>query len=80
MSGLADTPRLNGCERIFIRRVVQHHAVKSMSKSTEIVQRLAQEVDRKRGRRAKVSIDDTGISYSFEGKWFHSLLMKILGF
>jgi|SRR5437588_5137888 len=45
----------------------------------EILQRLAEEIRKKKAKTAKVTIDDHGISFSFERDWLHSLLSRILG-
>ena len=57
----------------------EHHAENCKNRRAEIVMRLAQEVARKEARRARMTVDDTGISFSYEGNWFRSLLRKILG-
>lgn len=57
----------------------KHGAVGAKGRRPEIVQRLAEGVRQKRAKSAKVSIDDSGISYSFKGGWLYSLLNKILG-
>jgi len=57
----------------------QNHATHCIGRRQEIVERLAEEVRRKKARTAKVSIDDQGICFSFEGDWLHSLLRRILG-
>jgi hypothetical protein len=51
----------------------------AISRREEIVQRVAEEVKKKRARKAKVEIDEFGIHFSFEGDWLFSLLGKILG-
>ena len=57
----------------------EHKAVTAQQRRDETVSRLAQEVKRKQAGRAKVSIDDTGISFSYEGNWFRAVLEKVLG-
>ena len=57
----------------------EHEAVTAKQRRDEIVDRLAKEVQRKQAGRAKVSIDDTGISFSYEGSWVRAVLEKVLG-
>lgn len=57
----------------------EHKAVKAKQRRDEIVSRLAKEVKRKQAGRAKVSIDDTGISFSYVGNVFRAILEKVLG-
>ena len=57
----------------------EHNAVKAKQRRDEIVSLLAKEVKRKQAGRAKISIDDTGISFSYEGNVFRAILEKVLG-
>ncbi len=57
----------------------KHNARHAKQRRAEIVQHLVQEISRRQGRGAKISIDDNGISFSYEGNWFRSALRKILG-
>ena len=57
----------------------EHNAASAKDRREEIVGRLANKVARQEARGAKVSIDDTGITFSYEGSWFRALLRKILG-
>jgi len=57
----------------------QHGAYRAKGRRQEILQRVAEEVRKQQAKSAKVTIDDTGISFSFEGNWTHWLLRKILG-
>jgi hypothetical protein len=57
----------------------QNNATHCISRRQQIIQRLAEEVRRKKAKKAKVSIDDQGIRFSFEGDWLHSLVRWILG-
>ena len=57
----------------------QHDASRAKGRRQEILQRVAEETHKKKAKGAKVSIDDTGISFSFEGSLINRLLHKILG-
>ena len=57
----------------------QNNATHCIGRRQQIIERLAEEVRRKKARKAKVSIDDQGICFSFEGDWLHSLVGWILG-
>jgi hypothetical protein len=56
-----------------------HNALQAKDRREEILQRIAEEVRKQKAKTAKVSIDETGISFSFESNWVHRLLNKILG-
>jgi len=60
----------------FCRR---NNATRCNDRRAQIVERVAEEVRRKRARKAKVTIDDLGISFSFEGDWLYGLISRILG-
>jgi hypothetical protein len=60
----------------FCRR---NNAPQGRNRRQEILERVAEEVRRKRAKKAKVTIDDMSIIFSFEGDWLHSLLRRILG-
>jgi hypothetical protein len=36
-------------------------------------------VRRQRAKKAKMTIDDRGIAFSYEGDWLHSLVSRVLG-
>jgi len=57
----------------------QNNATQCTSRRKEILERLAEEVRKKKAKNAKVTIDDMGISFSFKGDWLHSLVNRILG-
>lgn len=57
----------------------EHNAGSAIGRREEIVARLANKVARQEARGAKVSIDDTGITFSYEGSWCRAILQKILG-
>jgi len=57
----------------------ENNAMQCIERRQQIVERLAEEVRRKKGKKAKITIDDMGISFSFEGDWLHSLVGWILG-
>ncbi len=57
----------------------QNNATQCIGKRHQIVERLAEEVRRQKAKKAKVTIDDMGISFSFEGDWLHSFVSRILG-
>jgi hypothetical protein len=57
----------------------QNNAPQCQGRREEIVKRIAEEVRKKRGKKAKMTIDEMGISFSFEGDWLHSLISRILG-
>ena len=57
----------------------QNDAMNCMSRRQEIVDRIVEEVRRKKGKKAEVVVDEMGITFSFEGDWLHSLLSRILG-
>jgi hypothetical protein len=57
----------------------EHSSYAARGRRQEILERVAEEVRRKKAKTAKVTIDDTGISFSFEHDWLHRLLSKILG-
>ena len=57
----------------------QNNAMQCIGRREEIVKRLTEEVRRKKAKTAKITIDDMGISFSFEGDWLHSLVSRILG-
>ncbi|MEN3329808.1 MAG: hypothetical protein V7638_4615 [Acidobacteriota bacterium] len=57
----------------------QHDAVEFITRRREIVERLAEEVRRQRAKKAKMTIDDRGIAFSYEGDWLHSLVSRVLG-
>lgn len=57
----------------------QQTAPNARSKRDLIVNRLAKEIKQHQVRGAKVTIDDTGIDFSFEGSWSRAILQKILG-
>ena len=56
----------------------EHNAHDAKSRRDEIVDRLASELGRQ-AKHAKVSIDDSGIAFSYEGYWLRTILRKILG-
>jgi hypothetical protein len=56
----------------------QHNATQCQGRRQQIVERLAEEIRRKKAKKAKVSIDDQGISFSFKGDWLHSLMRWVL--
>jgi hypothetical protein len=56
-----------------------HGAYWAKGRRQEILQRIADEMRRQRAKGAKISIDDTGISFSLEGSLVYRLLSKILG-
>lgn len=58
----------------------EHNARSAIERREEIVARLADRVTRQEARGAKVSIDATGITFSYEGNWCRAILLKILGF
>ena len=57
----------------------QNNAAQYIDKRHQIVERLAAEVRRKKAKKAKMTIDDWGISFSFEDDWLYSLVRRILG-
>lgn len=57
----------------------RNNATHCKGRRQQIVERLAEEVRRKKAQKARVTIDDMGISFSFEGDWLHSLVSRILG-
>ena len=57
----------------------QNNATACIGRRQQIIERLIEEVRRKKAKKAKVSIDDLGISFSFESDWLHSLISRILG-
>ena len=57
----------------------EHNAGSAIERREEIVARLADKVARKEAWCAKVSIDDTGITFSYEGSWLRAILQKIFG-
>jgi len=57
----------------------KHNAPSARVRRGEIVGRLAIEVARQEAKTAKVSIDDNGITFSYEGSWFRAILRKLLG-
>jgi hypothetical protein len=57
----------------------EHNAEGAKGRRDEIVARLAHEIRRQEARGAKVSIDNRGITFSYEGDWLHRILGKILG-
>lgn len=57
----------------------QNNVTQFIGRRQEIVERLAEEIRRKKAKQARVTIDDMGISFSFEGDWLHSLVSRILG-
>jgi hypothetical protein len=57
----------------------QNNATQFIGRRRQIVERLAEEVRRKKAKKARVTVDDMGISFSFEGDWLHSLVSRILG-
>jgi hypothetical protein len=56
-----------------------NNAPQCMDRRQEILERLTEGVRRKKAKKAKVTTDDMGISFSFEGDWLHSLMSRILG-
>lgn len=57
----------------------RHGAQTAFGRRQEVLQRVAEEVRRKKAKTAKVVIDDAGISFSFKGDPVYTLLRKILG-
>lgn len=57
----------------------KNNATNCIGRRQQIIERLAEEVRRKKAKKATVSIDDQGICFSFEGDWLHSLVSRILG-
>lgn len=57
----------------------ENNATQCIGRRQQIVERLAEEVRKKKAKKAKVTIDDLGIGFSFEGDWLHSLISRILG-
>lgn len=57
----------------------EHGAGEAKGRRQEILQKVAEEVRRKEAKKAKVTTDDTGISFSFEGDRLYRLVSKILG-
>jgi hypothetical protein len=58
----------------------KNNADQCKNRRQEILERVAEEVRRKRAKSAVVTMDGMGIHYSFEGNWLYSLLRRILGF
>ena len=57
----------------------EHNAVRARNRRQEIVTRLAQEISRTEAKGSKVTIDGTGISFSYEHSLLRKLMSKILG-
>lgn len=57
----------------------QNNAQHCIDRRQQIVERVAEVIRKKKARKAKVTIDEMGISFSFEGDWLYSLLSRILG-
>jgi aspartokinase-like uncharacterized kinase len=57
----------------------RNSATQCIGRRQQILERLAEEVRKKKAKKAKVTIDDMGIHFSFEGDWLHSLVNRILG-
>ena len=56
----------------------EHKATECIGRRKEILERLAEEIRRKKAKKAKVTIYDQGMSFSFKGDWLHSLISRIL--
>ena len=56
----------------------KNKAPQCLERRSEIVTRIADEVYRKKAKKAKVEIDDNGIVYTHQG-WLHSFVSWILG-
>lgn len=57
----------------------EHNAEGAKGRRDEIVARLAKGIVRQEAYCAKVSIDDSGITFSYESDWLHRIMGKILG-
>lgn len=57
----------------------EHNAGSAIDRREEIVAGLADKIARQEARGAKVSIDDTGITFSYKGSWSRAILRKIFG-
>ena len=57
----------------------QNEATQCVGRRQQILERLTDEVRKKKGKKAKVTVDDMGIGFSFESDWLHSLMRRILG-
>ena len=44
----------------------------------QILERVTEEVRKKKAKKAKITTDDMGISFSFEGDWLHSIVKRLL--
>ena len=58
---------------------IQNNATQFSGSRQEIVTRITEEVRRKRAKKAKITTDDMGISFSFKGDWLHTFMNWILG-
>jgi hypothetical protein len=57
----------------------KNNATHCQGRRQQIAERIAEEVRKKKAKKAKVTIDDVGIDFSFKGDWLHSLISRILG-
>ena len=57
----------------------EHNANRLKGRRQVIVERIAKQVNEQKAQTARVAIDDSGISFSFERNWFHNLMRRVLG-
>ena len=57
----------------------EHNAGSAIERRDEIVARLADKVARQEARGANVSIDHTGITFSYKGSWSRAIWRRIFG-
>jgi hypothetical protein len=57
----------------------EHNAEGAKGRRDKIVARLANTITRQEAKCAKVTIDDSGITFSYEGDLLHRIMGKILG-